>query len=295
MGTFLQLILRSLETGSVYAMASMGIIIVYRTNSMMNFAQGTMGMFGTYIVTVIFNRMGLPLIVCILIGVLAGIGIGSLCDFAIIRHTKKIPGLGKEIITLGMMMVFLGLIPILFGADPMKLPKLITGVTETDAISIGGASISFNSLFNILFGFAVMIIIFTVLQKSKLGLGIRATASNENTARLMGIPTKNITLLAWILAMVLGTFAGVMIAPATSVSTSLMDSVQVAAFIGCVFGGFQTFYGPVIASYIIAIGSNLLTYYVSSVWGQQILYIIVIVFLFFKPVGIFGKQVVKKV
>ena len=62
-----------------------------------------------------------------------------------------------------------------------------------------------------------------------------------------------------------------------------MDSVQVNAFIACVLGGFQTFYGPVIGAYIIAIATNLLSYYVSSVWGTQILYILVIIFIVFKP------------
>ncbi|MCR4672086.1 MAG: branched-chain amino acid ABC transporter permease [Lachnospiraceae bacterium] len=291
MGTFLQLLLRSLESGSVYGMAAMGIIIVYRTNFMVNFAQGSMGMFGTFIVTAVFIHSGWPLALCILIGVLAGIGVGSLVNFAVIRHTKKISAAGKEIITLGMMMIFLGITPMLFGTDPLRLPKLI----PTGSLSFGGADISYNSLFNIIFGFALMIIMFIMLQKSKLGLAIRATASNENTAKLMGIPTKTVTLFAWIVAMILGTFAGVMIAPTTSVTTELMDSVQLAAFIACIFGGFQTFYGPVVASYFVAIGSNLLIYYVSDIWGQQILYIIVILFLFFRPVGIFGKKVTKKV
>ena len=93
----------------------------------------------------------------------------------------------------------------------------------------------------------------------------------------------------------LGTLAGVMIAPATSVTPNLMDSVQVNAFIACVLGGFQTFYGPVIGAYIIAIVNNLLALYVSSVWGQQILYLLIIVFIVFRPVGLVGKKITKKV
>ena len=291
MSTFFQLLLRSLETGAIYALASLGIIIVYRTNFMINFAQGTMGMFGAYIVTVIFAKMNLPLVLCILLGIIAGILIGFVVDFVIIRRTKRVSGSGKEIITLGMMMIFLGIAPLIFGVEPMRLPKLI----ESGNVSILGASISLNSLFNIVFGLGITVALFLILQKTKLGLAIRTTASSERTARLMGVPTKLVTLFAWALAMVLGTLAGVMVAPATSVTTALMDTVQVSAFIACVLGGFQTFYGPVIGAYIIAVLSNMLSLYWSDVWGQQILYIAIIIFIIFKPVGLVGKKTIKKV
>ena len=290
MSTFIQLFMRSLETGAVYGLATLGIIIVFRTNFVINFAQGVMGMFGAYIVTVLFNKAGLPIVPSILVGLLAAIGIGFIVDFVIIRRTKKVAGSGKEIITLGLMMVFVGITPMLFGVDPMRLPKVI----ESGALNIGGANLSFNSLLNIVIGIGLTIALFMLLQRTKLGLAIRGTASNERTARLMGVPTKRITLFAWALAVVLGTLAGSMIAPTTSVTVNLMDSVQINAFIACVLGGFQTFYGPVIGAYIIAVATNLMAYYVSSVWGTQLVYLIVIVFLCFKPVGLIGKKTIKK-
>lgn len=291
MSTFLQLFLRSLETGAIYALAALGVIIVYRTNFMVNFAQGTMGMFGAYIVTTLFARLNLSLGICILLGILCGALIGVVVDFLVIRRTKRVAGSGKEIITLGMMMAFLGITPMIFGVDAMRLPKLI----ETGDLGIMGANISYNSLFNIIFGLGLTVALFLILQKTKLGLAIRTTASSERTARLMGVPTKLVTLFSWILAMILGTLAGVMIAPSTSVTTGLMDTVQVNALIACVLGGFQTFYGPVIGAYIIAILNNMLTYYVDSTWGQQLVYLLIIIFIVFKPVGLVGKKVTKKV
>ena len=291
MSTLLQILLRSLETGAIYALATLGIIIVFRTNLMINFAQGVMGMFGAYIVTVLHAKTNMPLPLAILLGIIAAIVLGFIVDIVIIRRTKKVAGTGKEIITLGMMMVFLGITPMVFGVDPMRLPKVI----EAGELTIGGANLSYNSLLNIVVGIGLTVLLFLVLQKTKLGLAIRTTASSEKTARLMGVPTKWVTLFAWALALVLGTLAGTMIAPSTSVTVNLMDNVQVNAFIACVLGGFQTFYGPVLGAYIIAIATNLLSYYVSSVWGTQILYALVIIFIIFKPVGLIGKRVTKKV
>ncbi len=291
MSTFLQVVFRSLETGSIYALAALGIIIVFRTSFITNFSQGVVAMFNTFVVTYLFRTMGMPLWVSILGGVASAIIVGFLIDIVIIRHTKKVSPVAKQIITLGMIMIVLGITPILFGVDPLRLPRLI----EDGNLTILGADISYNGLFNIVFGIAVMVTLFYILQKTKIGLAVRATASNEHTAKLMGVPTKTVTLGAWAVAGVLGVLSGVMAAPMTSVSLNLMDEIQINALIAVVLGGFQTFYGPVLGAYIIGIGRNLLLYYGSSVWGGQILYILILVFLVFRPHGLIGKKIIKKV
>ncbi len=291
MGTFIQVILRSLETGSIYALAALGIIIVYRTSNVTNFSQGVIGMFNAFVVTYLFNSHGAPLWLGIIAGVISAVIMGFLIDVVIIRHTKKVSPVGKQIITLGMMMIILGVTPLFFGVDPLRLPKLI----NNGDLKFLGASISYNGLFNIVFGLVVMVSLFYVLQKTKWGLAVRTTASNEFTAKLMGVPTKNVTMGAWAAAAVLGVLSGVMVAPMTSVTLNLMDEVQINALIACVLGGFQTFYGPVLGAYIIGISRNLLMYYGSSIWGGQILYIIILVFLVFRPQGLIGKKIVKKV
>lgn len=291
MSTFVQILLRSLESGSVYALAALGIIVIYRTSNITNFAQGVVGMFNTYVVTFLVLKAGLPLWLAIICGIGTAVLMGFTIDFFVIRHTKKVSPVAKQIITLGLIMVILGLAPIFFGVDPLNLPRLI----QEGNVTILGANLSYNGLFNILFGFTLMFILFYILQNTKVGLAVRTTASNEYTARLMGVPTKTVTLGAWALASVLGLLAGVMIAPTTSVNLNLMDVVQVNALIACVLGGFQTFYGPILGAYIIGVSRNLLIYYVSSVWGGQILFILILIFLIFRPYGLIGKKVIKKV
>lgn len=289
--TFVQVILRSLETGSIYALAALGIIIVYRTSNITNFSQGVIGMFNTFVVTQIFTKYGLPLWVAIIGGIISAIIMGIFIDFVIIRHTKKVSPVAKQIITLGIVMIVLGLTPIFFGVDPLRLTRLI----DRGDVKLLGASISYNGIFNITFGLAIMATLFYILQNTKWGLAVRTTASNEYVAKLMGVPTKTVTLGAWAVAGVLGVISGVMVAPMTSVTLNLMDEIQINALIACVLGGFQTFYGPVLGAYIIGISRNLLLYYFSSVWGGQILYILILVFLVFRPYGLIGKKIVKKV
>jgi branched-chain amino acid transport system permease protein len=289
--TFIQLVTRSLETGSIYALAALGIIIIFRTSSITHFAQGAMAMFNTFVVTIFYINFDMPLWMALIGGIASAFLSGFLVDFFIIRRTKKVSPVAKQIMTLGLIMVFVGVIPLFFGVEPLNLPKFF----NSGEIAFLGAKISYNGLFNISFGLILMFVLFYILQKTKWGLAVRTTASNDVVARMMGVPTRKVTMAAWAIAAGLGVIAGVMNAPTTTVTPNLMDSVQLNALIACVLGGFQTFYGPVLGAYIIGIVKNLFVYYISSVWGDQLLYISILIFIVFRPHGLIGKKVIKKV
>lgn len=291
MSTFLQLLFSSLESGSVYALASLGIIIIFRTSRMTNFAQGSLGMFNAFIATYFLMITGSPTWLAAIVGMITAFGFGVLVDLLIMRRAKKVSPVSKQIITFGMIMLFLGIAPMIFGTSPLSFPRFL----KNGAFSIGEASVTYNAVLNISTGIAIMLALFFFLQKTKWGLAVRVTASNEETAQLMGVPTKTVTMGAWAVAAALGTLSALMLAPAITVNVSMMDNVQVNALIACVLGGFQTFYGPVLGAYTIGLSKNLLSYYVSSTWGEAIMYTLILIFIVFRPNGIIGKKVVKKV
>ncbi len=291
MATFFQILFSSLETGSVYALAALGIIIIFRTSTTTNFAQGTIGMFNAFVATFAVMHFGLPAWAAAIVGMFSAFITGVLVDLVIIRRAKKTSPVNKQIITFGIIMLFLGVAPMIFGSAPLNFPKFI----PTGAIKIFGASISYNAILNISTGLVLMGTLFYFLQKTKWGLAVRVTASNEITARLMGVPTSIVTMGAWAVAAALGTLSALMLAPAITVNVSMMDNVQTNALIACVLGGFQTFYGPVIGAYIIGFARNLLTYYVSSTWGDPLLFTLILLFIVLRPNGIVGKKLVKKV
>lgn len=291
MDTFFQILFSSLETGSVYALAALGIIIIFRTSRTTNFAQGSIGMFNAFVATFGLIKLGLPAWGAALVGMVAAFLSGVLVDLVIIRKAKKSSPVAKQIITFGVIMLFLGVAPMIFGSTPLNFPKFI----EAGAIDIFGASISYNALLNITVGLIIMGILFYFLQNTKWGLAVRVTSSNEETARIMGVPTSLVTMGAWAIAAALGTLSALMLAPAITVNVSMMDNVQTNALIACVLGGFQTFYGPVIGAYIIGLGRNVLIYYVSSTWGEPLLFTLILLFIVLRPNGIIGKKIIKKV
>lgn len=293
MSSFIGVLLRSLEYGSFYALSALSIILVYKTSYTTNFAQATLGMFNTFLVASLVVNKGWSLYAAIPIGILSAILIGVVIDILIIRRASSAGPVGKQIITLGLISVFLGLAPMLFGVNNLSLPRLI----PSGSLSIVGIQFSLNALFNILFGVFIMGLMFFTIQKTKIGLAIRTTASNETTAQIMGVPTKTVTMVAWGVALVLSLISGLMTAPYSSVSLTFMNDVQITAFLATVIGGFATFHGPVLAAYGISVLLNVIQVYMpgGTVWGKPILYAVLLLIMYIKPYGIFGEQRVKKV
>ena len=292
MSTFLQMVFGGLEIGSIFALATLGIIIIFRTSRATNFAQGVIGMFNAFVAATILVNHDIPAWLATIIGMVTAFFLGVLIDLLVIRRASRASIIGKQIITFGLILVLMGLAPILFGTLPIRFPRFI----PSGAFEIFGARLMHNALLNILLGLGIMGVLFYFLQFTKWGLAVRVTASSESTAKLMGVPTSLVTMGAWAVAAALGTLSALMVAPGgVGITPLLMENVQVNALIAAVLGGFQTFHGPVIAAYIIAVSRNLLGFYVSTVWGEAILLLLILLFMVVRPNGLIGKKIVKKV
>ena len=291
MDTFFLLLFSGLEFGSIYALAALGIALIYRTSRTTNFAQGSIGMINAFAATSILIHFGLPAWLGAIIGMITAFATGVFIDLVIMRRAKNASPLAKQIITFGLIMILLGLAPMIFGVLPMRFPRFL----PQGQVDIMGASISHNGLLNIFIGLLLTAGLFFFLQYTKWGLAVRVTASNETTAKLMGVPTSLVTMGAWAVAAALGTLSALMIGSANAVAVMMMDGVQVNALVAGVLGGFSTFYGPVLAAYMVGIAYNLLRFYVSDIWGGPLLYTCILLFIILRPNGLIGKKVVKKV
>ncbi|MDR2167301.1 MAG: branched-chain amino acid ABC transporter permease [Clostridiales bacterium] len=290
MNIFVQILFNSLEMGGVYALATMGVILIFRTSSAFNYAQGVIAMFCAFIAAHVLHMTGMHVILATVVGLLAALAVGIVIDRVVISRTINLHSVSKQIVTLGLVIVFLGLAPMFFGVDPLTYPRFAHG-----SIAVAGANITYSAIINISIGIIVMAVLFYIIQRTKWGLAVRATASNGIVARLMGIPTPIVTMGAWALAAALGTMAAIMIGPTTTVNLTMMDNIQITALLACVLGGLGTFHGPVIAAYIISLSRSMIAFYVTPVWSDAIVFLLILGVLLLAPNGIFGKKVVRKV
>lgn len=302
---FLNILFQSMLNIAVISTATFGITIIFKTSTTTNFAQGSIAAFSCY-VTVYIMQSVLPMNLywlSIIIGLLAGMLIGLLIDVGIFRRGRNVNMIGKQIITMGMVTLIVGIIPIVFGTNTLvQIPQFVKGNLTFD---IMGAEVSMPYHGLVCFGIAAVIIslLFILLYKSKWGLGVRATASNENTAGIIGINTYVITATSWAIAGGLAALAAIMLnANGTPISPLFMTKTQVNSFFAGILGGFSSFIGPVVGAIILPIAEQLVQTILyafkiakASDWGSVIVYGLLLVVVLIKPQGLFGKKVLKKV
>ena len=287
----------------ITALVTMAITLIFKTSYTTNFAQGVISAFGAYVVSSALSGMGLSLWVSLPIGMLASMLIAVCVDVVIFRNGRYVNALGKQIITMGLISLVVGAIPLIFGLSDPEFKSFVSGNIIVELADGTSASVTKNALVCMALAVVVITTIFLLLRFSKWGLSVRATASNEYVAGMMGINTHVVTAISWGLAGALGALAATINASSgTVVSGYFMTNYQVYAFLAGILGGFGTFYGPVIAALMIPLANNLIQYFVNVIgkpeltgWSMVIVYAIALVIIFFKPQGIFGKKIARKV
>lgn len=305
---FLQPIASSLTYICVLVLATFAVTLIFKTSATTNFAQGSVAAFGCYWAASFLVVSGWSIWASLAAGVAFGILCGLFIDLVIFRNGKHVNLVGKQIITMGLVSVIANIIPMLFKFAMVTTPN-IPPLSKAPLINLelfDGSSIVItpHSLVCVGITVAIIVILFLLLKFSKWGLGVRTTASNEYVAQMMGVNTYAITAISWGIAGGLGALAAVMFTGENGVMTGpyFMTDFQVNAFLAGILGGFGTFFGPIVCAIIIPLTKVLIDYLVYidgfeiiSKWDTTIVYVLVMIAIFIKPTGLFGKKMVKKV
>ncbi len=300
---FVQNIINNIVQVCVLALATTGIVLIFKTSTTTNFAQGMLATFGAFMAakfviyfTKKFTELGATPIVLLAMlgGALAAFLLGVAIDVLIIRQSKMPTAVGKQMITMGLVLVLMGALPLIFGSVPLNMPVISNNPNIPFSIGDQSYSITSNAVYALVITVVLLVILFSMLRFTKWGLGVRATASNEVVASMMGVNTRVITAMSWGIAGFLGGIAAVILAPNKEViEVVLMTPTQVNGFMAAILGSFGSFTGPLLASILIPVLTGLLT--IVTGWQTAVVYLIILAIVLVKPLGLFGKQVAKKV
>ncbi len=303
--SLLQLFVNGLSESFILMLATMGIVIIFKTSYTTNFSQGMIAAFAAFVVATlvpIFINMipGIQTVTALILSVFCAVIVaflmGLFIDTMILRKAKFIHSAGKQIITMGLVLILSGVIPLIFGVIPMTIPFL-ADTSTAKVFSFFGMrlSMSYHNYYASIIAFVVLTIVFLSLRFTKWGLGVRATASNEIVANMMGVNTRLITAMSWAIAGGLGALAASLYAPnAGSLTPALMNTIQVDAFLASVLGGFTSFYGPLVGAVLLPM-TNIYVKYFYGLWSKVIVYSLLLIVVLIKPIGLFGKRIAKKV
>ncbi|MBC7257212.1 MAG: branched-chain amino acid ABC transporter permease, partial [Chloroflexi bacterium] len=237
-----QQIVSGLAAGCLYALAALGLVLIYRTMDIVNFAHGEMAMVSTFVAYTLLSRLGLPYVLAAA-GALAFAALfGMLVERVFLRPIQNGPLISMMIMTLGLFMVFNGAAGWIWGFDPVSFPYAVKG----RPLILWGLIITRDSLLVLTVTLVMAIALYLVLKFTLAGIAIRATSQNARAARLMGVPVPRVYSLTWGISSALGAVAGILIAPTTFLSPNMMAEVQIKAFTAAVLGGFSSLPGAVV-------------------------------------------------
>ena len=290
MEQFLQQVASGLANGAIYACVALALVMIYVSTDHLNFAQGEMAMFSTYIGWSLIEA-GLPYWAAFFLTVAIAFVLGVLIERVIIRPVEQAP-------VLVVVVVFIALLLIL---------NSVTGWIYTYTIKtfpspfpaqplFGNRYLSSHELGAIGVTLVVLFLLYVFFRFTPLGLAMRAAAQNPESSRLVGIRVGWMLALGWGLAAAIGSIAGMMVAPIVYLDPNMMSGVLLYAFAAALVGGIDNPMGAVIGGFIVGVLENVLgAFVIGNELKLSVALVIIIGVLLVKPSGFFGRVQVTRV
>jgi len=289
MHELLQQVFSGLAAGSIYASVALALVMIYRSTDLVNFAQGEMAMFSTYIAWTLVNA-GLPFWGAFAITLIVSFVGGMLIERVLIRPVENAPVLAAVVVTIGLLLIFNSVAGWIYSYTVQDFPSPFPDRPLFHAL------ITTRDLGVIAVTLIMLLLLFLFFRFTSTGLAMRAAAQNPASARLCGIRVGLMLAIGWGLAAAIGATAGIMVAPVLFLDPNMMGGVLLYAFAGALLGGITSPVGAVVGGLTVGVTENLVgTYLIASQLKLTVALALIILVLVFKPNGLFGTAIVRRV
>ena len=263
MQEFIEFTLGGVAFGMVYAAIALSLVLIWRGTRILNYSQGAMAMFTTYLALIVINHTG-NYWLGFAVALAAGLVLGALIERTVIRPTENKPPLNAIMVTIGVLVVLEGLAGLIYGGTFRAFPAAygIVGY-KVGSIALG---ITPNDVFIAVAVLAVSGLLALTFQYTSIGLRMRAAAFNAAVARMLGVRVGRVLTLGWALAGLIGALAGVLVTHSTFLAPNSMDLIFVFGFTAAVIGGLESPVGAVVGGLVLGIALN----YVSGYLGNDL-------------------------
>ena len=290
METFLHQVVAGLATGGIYASVALALVMIYQATHHINFAQGELAMFATYICWSLINA-GLPYWVAFFVTIAIAFCLGVLIERIIVRPVERAPVLTVVVVFLGLLFILNSMAGWIFTytikSFPSPFPKEPPfGVHFISSHELGAVGVTL----------VVLVLLFGFFRFTPLGLAMRAAAQNPDSARLVGIRVGWMLALGWGLAAAIGSTAGMMVAPIVFLDPNMMSGILLYAFAAALVGGIDSPGGAVLGGFLVGVLENIVgAYLIGTELKLTVALVLIVGVLVVRPAGLFGKVIVTRV
>jgi branched-chain amino acid transport system permease protein len=285
----LQVVLSGLVMGCIYALVALGFVLILNASGAINFAQGDLVMVCGFII-VWGLGLPLPLVLRVVVILACVLAVGYMFQLVAYKPLQRKPFVTVFISTLGLGIAMQNLVQIIFSPDPRSLPPLFPG-----AVHFAGVTLGAQYIFAAATSVALLVALHVFLNRTQLGVMMRATAQDAEMARLVGVSADAVVALTFMLSTLLAAAAAFLLAPIFFLTPTMGNSLILRAFTAVVIGGFGSIPGAIVGGLSIGLIEYLSAGYVSSTWRDALTFSILMTFLVIRPQGIFGEATAEKV
>lgn len=287
---FLQFLFAGITVGAIYALVGLGFSIVYNASQVINFAQGEFVMIGG-MTTVWLLAGGVPMPLAILLAVVAAALVGMLLEKLAIEPARGASVVTLIIITIGAAIFLRGLAQLVWDRNFHSMPPF----SGNEPIDIAGATIVPQSLWVLGSTIVIVVALWLFFNRTRFGKAILATSYNADMARLMGINVRFVLLFSFALAATLGAIAGILITPIILTSYQVGILLGLKGFSAAIVGGLGNPMGAIAGGFVVGIAESMTAGYISSDYKDAVAFVIILLVLFFRPQGLFGRKSAERV
>jgi branched-chain amino acid transport system permease protein len=289
MNELLHQILSGLATGGIYASLALALVMIYQATQLVNFAQGELATFCTYIAWALIQA-GVPYWGAFALTVVGGFVLGVVIERVIVRPVENAPILAVVIVFIALVVIFNSLSGWIFTYTIKPFPSPFPAEPL-----FGNSYISSHELGSMAITLIVLLVLFVFFRFTPLGLAMRAAAQNPVSSRLVGIRVGWMLALGWGLAAAIGAIAGMMVAPTVFLEPNMMGGILLYAFAGALLGGIDSPAGAVVGGFIVGVLENVVGAYVGTELKLTAALVLIVAVLVVRPSGLFGKVHVTRV
>jgi branched-chain amino acid transport system permease protein len=288
MTLFLQQLVDGLAAGAIYASLALALVFSFRSTNIVNFAQGELAVLSAYLAWQL-HAWGAPIWFAVAGSLALSVVIGAVLYLALIRRIADAEHLTLVVVTIGLFIVANAVAGLVWG----YLGKRFESPLPQDVWEVASVHVSAQAVGTIVVVLAIVGALFLLLERTKVGLAMRAAALFPESARLVGIRVGWMLLLGWAIAAGLGTISGVLAAPQLTLTPTMMHGVLIYAFAAATLGGFDSALGAVVGGFAIGVVENAVGTYVDWLGDDlKILvpFAVIFVVLLVRPTGLFGRK-----
>ncbi|HTX32469.1 MAG TPA: branched-chain amino acid ABC transporter permease [Solirubrobacteraceae bacterium] len=285
MTKFIDLTLSGISDGAIYAAVALALVLIWRATRVVNFAQGAMLMITTFIASAVINSTG-SYVIGLVVALITGFVFGALVERVLIRPVEGGPPLNAVIVTLGLYSILVAAAGMIWGNTPRAFPAAFS----LRGYKVGGTTLLFtpNDTFIVLVVLLVAAVLALLFRFTPLGLQMRAAAFAPEVARLLGTRVGRMFTIGWAFAAVVGSLAGVLVAPEVFLGPNSFDPILISGFVAAVLGGLDSPPGAVVGGILLGLALSYVSGYWQSALVPLVAFVILLGVLMVRPTGLFS-------